>query len=323
LKIQYVSPAVWHKSTTKKKPRDFWYEGVVTSIVTKPVYMGIQDWGGQWYECPSIDAIFAKEEWDEANNIYQNKLNRKLPHKYFNTTFLFKDILFCAHCGERMIPTYKTSRYIKEDGSESIYEYYHYKCEGRWEKHNSCKQKKHNRKYVEKAIIWHVADDINGMNVEELYLEALKSAKEAARDYWVEIKNLENRIKELSDKIEQNVDDYQATKSEVIRRRLEKRVEEYEQELIQSEQQLKQLHNNPPKTDLEKDDVVQVYKLMQGWRGIMANPNVTNEEKRYLALSVLDKILLTSSGGLQIKYKVQKDFGMLVQSPDYGATISG
>ncbi|WP_281289514.1 hypothetical protein [Sporomusa termitida] len=41
--------------------------------------MGIQVWGGEWYDCPAIDAIFTKEEWEEGNNVYLAKQGKKIP----------------------------------------------------------------------------------------------------------------------------------------------------------------------------------------------------------------------------------------------------
>lgn len=307
LKIPYESPVIWRKPETQKKPRNFWYEGVVTSIVAKPVYMGIQEWGGQWYKCSAIDPIFTEEEWAEANKIYLGKLNKKIPHKYFNNTFLFKGVLFCSHCGEKMAPSQKTSRYVKEDNTTSIYEYYHYKCEGRWQKFNGCKQKKHNRSYIEAAIIYTITERIENMNIDELYNMVLEKSQEDVRLYKNQIIKCKESLKELENSIDRNIEAYQNATSEIIRKHLEKKAEQYEQQRDKVEQEFINLENNPPNMILERDDVLNSYEAMQSWKGIMENPTISRETKRKLVVTVVEKVEVDKDCNLKIKYKLEPD----------------
>jgi site-specific DNA recombinase len=309
LRIPYVSPAQWNKSTLKK-PRNYWYEGVVTSIVSKPVYMGIQEWDGKWYDCPAIDPIFTREEWEEAYNIYQSKRTRKIPHKYYSTVFLFKNILFCQHCGERMIPTYKTARYILQDGKDSVYEYYHYKCEGRWEKHNGCKQVKHNRNHIEPAIISLVSNDINGMDIDELYARVLNQLRNEYKQYISNVAHYENRKNEITEKIRQNTDAYMSAKSQAMRDQLEERAIELGKEREEIEKMLDSLLSNPPKEDISKNEVLMAYRNMQQWEGLMNSPDsvINRQIKHKLALSIIDRIYVDSRGNLSIEYKVGNNY---------------
>jgi len=314
--IPYESPAAdWNKSHTKQK-RDYWYEGVVTSIVSKPVYMGVQVWGGEWYECSAIDPIFSKEEWEEANTVYQKKLSKGTPHKYYNSLFLYKDVLFCAYCGQKMIPTYKTQRYTREDGTLSTYEYYSYKCEGRWEKHNGCKCKKHNRSNVETAINTIISDSISGFDIDSLYQDLLKQIRNQTKEYTISIEQLQNEQRKLQKALDQNLDAYMgATPGSAIQRQLEKKAENLQSHFEASETKLKALLANPPDHQIDQNQLMSVYEGMKKWDGIMDNPMLGREIKRKLALEIVKRIDLDNDGNIKIEFKINEDFPSHASSP--------
>jgi site-specific DNA recombinase len=306
-KIPYESPAVW-KNDFKQK-RDYWYEGVVTAVVAKPVYMGIQVWGGEYYECPAIDPIFNKAEWEAANAVYLNKLNKCVPHKYYNSVFLFKGVLMCAYCGEPMIPTYKTTKYTKDDGELSTYEYYHYKCSGRWDKHNGCKCKKHNRESVESALISMISEKIHDFDVDLLYKQLLCQIKVELKDYSNSVNQLEGSIKVLQKTVNQYLEAFvEAPSNSAIRKRLESKVEEVQKELEDRQAELAELIANPPRQDVEQNQIAATYDGMKKWEGIMNNPAISREVKRKLALDIVKKIQLDNEGNIDIEFKITAEF---------------
>lgn len=308
-KVAYESPAAnWNKTHTKQK-RDYWYEGVITAIVAKPVYMGIQVWGGEWYPCQAIDPIFTQAEWEEANRVYQSKHNKSTPHKYFNSLFLYKDVIFCAYCGHRLIPTYKTQKYIKEDGTTSIYEYYAYKCEGRWEKHNGCICRKHNRGQLETAVNAIISDTIRGFDIESLYGDLLKQMKRQAKEYTIAVEHCESERRNLHKLIEQNLEAYMgAPQNSVIKRHLEQKAEELQYSYDGKEAELKNLLANPPGQEIEYNRLVAVYEGMKKWDGIIENPQLGREVKRRLALEIVERIDVDNEGNIRLKFRITQEF---------------
>lgn len=306
-KIPYESPANWNPAYHEKKPRDFWYEGVVTAVVSKHVYVGKQMWDGKLYDCPAIDPIFTEEEWKEANDIYLGKYNRKDPHKYTSTTFLFKGIMFCGHCGKKMTPTYSTSRYTKEDGEVSVYERYHYKCSGKSDDCNGCDQRTHHRTYLEQAIINKVSEDFMDMDVDLLYKKLLRKVDANYRAHKDRIAALENDLYSIKRQIEQNLQAFMETTSKAIRRHLEAQADELEERQLQTKAELEELKNNPPEGSITHADVLEIAKSMQGWSGMMDHPGISKDVKRKLALKVIDRITIYRDGKFDIDYKIQKN----------------
>lgn len=308
-KIPYESPAAnWNKNHTKQK-RNYWYEGVVTSIVAKPVYMGVQVWGGEWYECSAIDPIFTKEEWEEANAVYQNKLNKATPHKYFNSIFLYKDVLYCSYCGNRMIPTYKTQRYTRDDGTIAKYEYYAYKCEGRWEKHNGCNCRKHNRNHVESAINTIISDSIKGFDIESLHKDLLKQISRQTKEYTITIEQMQTELRRIQKLLDQNIEAYMGAKpGSAIQRQLEQKAEQLQSQFEENEAKLKMLLANPPDHQIDQQRLATVYEGMKKWDGIMDNPLLGREVKRKLVLDIMKRIDLDNEGNMRIEFKIAKNF---------------
>ncbi len=307
-KIPYESTAPGWKSGHMKK-RELWYPEVVLSVISKPVYMGVQVWGGEWYECDAIDPIFTKEEWMETYEIYKAKLTKTVPHKYYSTVFLFKDVIFCAHCGEKMIPKYHKRRYQKQDGSESIYEYYEYRCEGRWDKANGCKSRVHRRGFIEDAIVELVAERILDYDIDELYKALLDKMKSDVKDYNRSITNLQNEIKSMQKTADQLTESFlEAPPNSSMRKRLLEKSEAVEQALTQLQGELDAHMKNPPTEHVSQTEVARTYESMKRWNGIMRNPDIGREVKRKLALEVVSRIEVDKEGGLNIWLKVDPSF---------------
>lgn len=307
-KIPYESPAGW-KGSLKRKPRNFWYEPVVTAVVSKPVYMGIQEWGGEWHECPAIEAIFTKQEWEEANAIYRTKFCKKVPHKYFNSVFLYKDVMFCAYCGEKLIPTYKSTKYEKQDGTISIYENYHYKCSGRWDKMNGCKCKKHNRNSLEEAINQIISERIDDFDIDSLYQKLVAQTRQEIKTYNTSLSQLQAQIKNSQKDSDKYLEAYlQAPPDSVIRKGLETKFEDLNQQLENLKKEFNALVNNPPKEDIEQSQVIKVYEGMAKWRGMMNNPDIGREVKRKMALDVVKRIEVDNEGNIDIEFRINKEF---------------
>jgi DNA invertase Pin-like site-specific DNA recombinase len=305
-KIPYESPAVWKNPLGDKKPRNFWYEGIVTAVYSKHVYMGKQLWGGQLHDCPAIDPIFTEEEWNEANSMYLGKYNRKDPHKYLSSTFLFKGIMFCGICGEKMIPTYRNTYNTLLDGTKSCYEYYHYKCTGKEDNFNGCNQRKHNRPHIEKAIIDKVTEDFMDMDVDVLYKKLLKKVDVGYKMYNDKLESLENELKTIDKKVGANLNAFMETESKAIRKHLEAQAEDLEKRRIEILSELEEIKNNPPQGSVTHTEVLEIIKGMQGWVGIMGHPDITKDVKRNLALRVIEKIIIHRSGEFEIFYKINK-----------------
>lgn len=107
-----------------------WHESAVAAVATRPIYCGMQEYGGVLYHCSKVDAIFTEDEWLKINNIYTER-NHKYPHKYFNDTLLFKGILTCCCCGDTMQLISKTNNYEQANGDKKKYVYRQYKCKCR------------------------------------------------------------------------------------------------------------------------------------------------------------------------------------------------
>src|SRR5690606_33022515 len=45
-----------------------------------------------------IDRVITIEEWEQCWDIYSKKSKGEINPKLYKTTYLFKDIIFCAHC---------------------------------------------------------------------------------------------------------------------------------------------------------------------------------------------------------------------------------
>jgi len=307
-KIPYESTAPEWKSGVHQK-RDKWYSEVVISIVSKPVYCGIQVWGGEWYECNDIDAIFTKEEWMETYQMYQAKLNKAVPHKYYNTVFLFKDVIFCAHCGEKMLPKYHKRNYDKADGTVSIYEYYEYRCEGRWDKSNGCRSRVHRRAFIEDAIIQLVGEQIKDYNIDDLYKDLLGKLKQESKEYNLALSGMNTEIKQLQKSADQFADSFlEAPPNSSMRKRLLEKSEEVERALEQKQKELESLLSNPPEEHVNQSEVAKTYESMKRWIGVMNNPEVGREVKRKLALEVIESIEVDKESNLDIKLKVSKSY---------------
>ncbi len=303
-RIPYESAA-----TDKGKKRNLWYPEVVLSVITKPTYMGVQAWGGEWYDCPAIDPIFTKEEWQEAYAIHQKKQTKVTPHKYYNTVFLFKDILYCAECGEKFVPSYHKRRYKKQDGTDSIYEYYEYRCEGRWDKLNGCKQRVHRRQFIEDALVAHIGELIKDFDIDELYRALLDRIKQDTREYNQQMLNLTAEIKNAEKTAEQYVAAYlEAPTGSTMRATLLAKHEEAVTRVGQIKEELDTLQQNRPKEDVEKSEVAKLYESMMKWQGIMANLNIGREVKRKLALEVVERIEVDDQSRFDVRLRVTTQY---------------
>lgn len=271
--------------------------------------MGIQVWGGEWYECPAIDPVFTKQEWEEAYAVYTGQQNRKIPHKYFNLTYLLKGVLYCSECGELMIPWCKVNKYTKQDGTVSVYEYQAYQCKGRWEHFNGCQSNRHNRDFIENAALVLIEDMISDMDVHKLYQQLIQQIREGMKGYNIQVNQLQNEIKALQKNADKYLDAYlEAEKNSIIRKSLEAKFEAANKELEEKKSKLDNLLLTPPEHNVDQSKVAALFEGMTKWAGIMSNPQISREVKRRLVLDVIDRIDVNNIGRLDIKFKINKDF---------------
>jgi tetratricopeptide (TPR) repeat protein len=208
-----------------------------------------------------------------------------------------------------MIPTYKTQRYTKEDGTISTYEYYAYKCEGRWEKHNGCKCRKHNRSQVETAINTIISDSIKGFDIESLYQDLLKQISRQTKEYTLKIEKMQTELRKMQKTLDQNLEAYMgATPGSAIQRQLEAKAEQLQNQYEESEARFKELLANPPEDQIDQHKLANIYEGMKKWDGIMDNPLLGREVKRKLVLEIVNRIDLDNDGNIRLAFRINQDF---------------
>ncbi|MED4354317.1 recombinase family protein [Schinkia azotoformans] len=92
-----------------------WTKEKVKRIVTNPFYSGYLAWGKTkpdsknslsdretwiYAKCDFIEPVISKEDWEFCWKLYQQKRKRKVSPKYYKTSFLLKDLVYCRNCNQ-------------------------------------------------------------------------------------------------------------------------------------------------------------------------------------------------------------------------------
>jgi len=109
-----------------------WVSETVKSIITNPFYAGyttsqriihgsgnsIND-RSNWKmgKCEKIPEVITIEEWEECMLLYEKKKDGSVDQHKYITPYLFRDVLFCEVCDERLLGKNYTSGKKRKDGT--------------------------------------------------------------------------------------------------------------------------------------------------------------------------------------------------------------
>lgn len=194
-----------------KESRDEkWIPAKIKAIITNPFYAGITTSQrivagsgnsvqprGNWRmgECDKIPAAIELQTWEECMELYETKRRDKVNHADLITPYLFKGLLVCKECGEKLKTKNYQSGKRKKNGE---------KIGGRMYICSSCKQKWKAEKIEENLIEyilsgWHFL--YKTFDNEELHEKITTNLEDKINELNKSISNLDKDVSKLIAKL--------------------------------------------------------------------------------------------------------------------------
>lgn len=167
-------------------------KSAIRNILKNEKYKGVYDYAGVRDE-NGIPPIVDKETFDNAQKML-DRHHRAPAAKKENDGFLLTGKLFCGECGEPMTGDGGTSK------TGAVYSYY--TCNGRRKK--KCKKERAPKKWIEDAVILHLADVINNDDIISEFADKYMEWQENQKTN-TEIQGLEKRLQEVNTSIKNSI----------------------------------------------------------------------------------------------------------------------
>lgn len=251
-------------------------------------------------ETDKIPAIISEEKFNKAQEVLKSKVNHKNNKGVYNGKTKYSGLIICSNCGS----TYYSDR----DRGRRFFRCRTKKQEGV----KVCNNPNISLEQLEEAItaekynkyVWRLKyRHLSMLNVLIKYLENKKNNTDFDR-----IEKTEKELEELEIKNSRLMDIY--IEGTITKEEFESKKEPLNKLISDKEMLIKDL--NKPVEEIDKD-ILEVEKTIDKIRNIERKPNYEQDE----LLGQADKIIVTKSRNINIKYKISKEIEDIVAKYDY------
>ena len=304
-KIRENDPDYWTKNTIEGLLFGKFFHGIISNK-----YRGREAVEVQSKEHEPFRTV---ERYNEIVNFKNNKKDKKLPPRHYDSEYLLKGVLHCGECNEPY-----QGRTVTKKGNE-LYRTYYCRSLHKTSVANDCENKNYNAEMLETFVLLKMKNYLSKFDLSKLAIDLAENVNQDDKKLDFELDNLAKQISSkeserngLKGLMRRKSDQIDKEKDEEVREDFEEELEELEndsrklrkeiKELKEKYSQLEEETENENMFNYELGDIFDKMKLF-----VDHFEDTVDYRKKLLLEEIVEKIIIDKEGNAEIQYALPLD----------------
>lgn len=297
-------------------PDKIWTPQSIKTILTNPIYIGISRCGDVCSPVNEALRIVSDEDFQFARHVMDMRVTRKTqtrgdidednPDEAKRTktsiygASLLSGLLYCAHCGHKLVGTYHT----KQRANGAYYYRPVYRCYNGATKAKGCDgQRTYSAARIEKAVLEivhqyfsHFGESMDAVWKEQQRLQIKQGSGARLRQAELSLSRLQAQHKKLREELVKVLMGESVFDEETIKSMLDEKQDAIEK----AEAYLKEVRASAEDTEQKLQQLIFQYRSIKNWSSVFDQAN--DDEKKMILARIIEKITVDKSYNISIYF---------------------
>ena len=297
-------------------PDKIWAPQSIKTILTNPIYIGISRCGDVRSPVNEALRIVSDEDFQFARHVMDMRVTRKTQTrgdidednldeaKRTKTSIygasLLSGLLYCAHCGHKLVGTYHTKQRVNG-------EYYYrpvYRCYNGATKAKGCDgQRTYSAARIEKAVLEivhqyfsHFGESMDAVWNEQQRLQIKQGSGARLKQAELSLSRLQAQHKKLREELVKVLMGESVFDEETIKSMLDEKQDAIEK----AEAYLKEVRASAEDTEQKLQQLIFQYRSIKNWSSVFDQAN--DDEKKMILARIIEKITVDKNYNISINF---------------------
>ena len=297
-------------------PNKIWAPQSIKTILTNPIYIGISRCGDVRSPVNEALRIVSDEDFQFARHVMDMRVTRKTQTrgdidednldeaKRTKTSIygasLLSGLLYCAHCGHKLVGTYHT----KQRANGAYYYRPVYRCYNGATKAKGCDgQRTYSAARIEKAVLEivhqyfsHFGESMDAVWKEQQRLQIKQGSGARLRQAELSLSRLQAQHKKLREELVKVLMGESVFDEETIKSMLDEKQDAIEK----AEAYLKEVRASAEDTEQKLQQLIFQYRSIKNWSSVFDQAN--DDEKKMILARIIEKITVDKNYNISIYF---------------------
>ena len=297
-------------------PDKIWAPQSIKTILTNPIYIGISRCGDVRSPVNEALRIVSDEDFQFARHVMDMRVTRKTQTrgdidednldeaKRTKTSIygasLLSGLLYCAHCGHKLVGTYHT----KQRANGAYYYRPVYRCYNGATKAKGCDgQRTYSAARIEKAVLEivhqyfsHFGESMDAVWKEQQRLQIKQGSGARLRQAELSLSRLQAQHKKLREELVKVLMGESVFDEETIKSMLDEKQDAIEK----AEAYLKEVRASAEDTEQKLQQLIFQYRSIKNWSSVFDQAN--DDEKKMILARIIEKITVDKNYNISIYF---------------------
>lgn len=297
-------------------PDKIWAPQSIKTILTNPIYIGISRCGDVRSPVNEALRIVSDEDFQFARHVMDMRMTRKTQTrgdidednldeaKRTKTSIygasLLSGLLYCAHCGHKLVGTYHT----KQRANGAYYYRPVYRCYNGATKAKGCDgQRTYSAARIEKAVLEivhqyfsHFGESMDAVWKEQQRLQIKQGSGARLRQAELSLSRLQAQHKKLREELVKVLMGESVFDEETIKSMLDEKQDAIEK----AEAYLKEIRASAEDTEQKLQQLIFQYRSIKNWSSVFDQAN--DDEKKMILARIIEKITVDKNYNISIYF---------------------
>ena len=297
-------------------PDKIWAPQSIKTILTNPIYIGISRCGDVRSPVNEALRIVSDEDFQFARHVMDMRMTRKTQTrgdidednldeaKRTKTSIygasLLSGLLYCAHCGHKLVGTYHT----KQRANGAYYYRPVYRCYNGATKAKGCDgQRTYSAARIEKAVLEivhqyfsHFGESMDAVWKEQQRLQIKQGSGARLRQAELSLSRLQAQHKKLREELVKVLMGESVFDEETIKSMLDEKQDAIEK----AEAYLKEVRASAEDTEQKLQQLIFQYRSIKNWSSVFDQAN--DDEKKMILARIIEKITVDKNYNISIYF---------------------
>lgn len=297
-------------------PDKIWAPQSIKTILTNPIYIGISRCGDVCSPVNEALRIVSDEDFQFARHVMDMRVTRKTqtcgdidednPDEAKRTktsiygASLLSGLLYCAHCGHKLVGTYHT----KQRANGAYYYRPVYRCYNGATKAKGCDgQRTYSAAKIEKAVLEivhqyfsHFGESMDAVWKEQQRLQIKQGSGARLKQAELSLSRLQAQHKKLREELVKVLMGESVFDEETIKSMLDEKQDAIEK----AEAYLKEVRASAEDTEQKLQQLIFQYRSIKNWSSVFDQAN--DDEKKMILARIIEKITVDKSYNISIYF---------------------
>ena len=297
-------------------PDKIWAPQSIKTILTNPIYIGISRCGDVRSPVNEALRIVSDEDFQFASHVMDMRVTRKTQTrgdidednldeaKRTKTSIygasLLSGLLYCAHCGHKLVGTYHT----KQRANGAYYYRPVYRCYNGATKAKGCDgQRTYSAARIEKAVLEivhqyfsHFGESMDAVWKEQQRLQIKQGSGARLRQAELSLSRLQAQHKKLREELVKVLMGESVFDEETIKSMLDEKQDAIEK----AEAYLKEIRASAEDTEQKLQQLIFQYRSIKNWSSVFDQAN--DDEKKMILARIIEKITVDKNYNISIYF---------------------